>query len=125
MLVQPINKQNSFKGKFEINPLFNKFKEELNPAQKDIFDNIIKRVEKEPDGRIFKFTKLEKPESVSGAEVGIFERKSLINGTYWIPMFCSSRKNAAWCFDQLNKMYKDIVIARFNKSIEERQAKKI
>ena len=102
MQVQPV----TFQGKFEVNPLFNKFKEELNPAQKDIYNNIIKRVENKKDGRVFKFDKVANPEYSDGAEVGIFERKFLIDKTLWIPLFCSTREKAALCFDQLHNIYK-------------------
>jgi len=102
MQVQPT----TFQGKFEVNPLFNKFKEELNPAQKDIYNNIIKRVENKKDGRVFKFDRITNPEHSGGAEVGIFERKFLIDKTLWIPLFCSTREKAVQCFDQLHNIYK-------------------
>lgn len=124
MQVHSISNANSFQGKFEVNPLFNKFKDELNPEQKNIFNQIMKRVEKENDGRLFKFDKIANPEYSGGAEVGIFERKALIDNTLWIPLFCSTRERAAWCFDELNKMYTDVVMARFNKYITEKEAMK-
>ena len=114
MQIQSINQAQCFRGKFEVNPLFNKFKEELNPKQKEIFDNIVKKVEKHNDGRVFKFDKIEHPEYADGAEVGIYERKFLIDRTLWIPLFCSKRENAAQCFDQLHNLYKDITVAKFN-----------
>ena len=122
MQVQSINSANGFRGKFEINPLFNKFREELNPAQKDLFEKIMQKVEKEKDGRIFKFDKIANSEYAGGAEVGIFEKKYLIDRTLWIPLFCSTRERAAWCFDQLHNMYKDITFAKFNKLFEEKEA---
>ena len=106
MKVQQVNNTNCFKGKFQINALFNKFKEELTPTQKDTFDKIIARVEKEQDGRIFKFDRFVNPYEAGGAEVGIFEQKALIEGTYWIPLFCYKRVNAARCFDKLYELYK-------------------
>ena len=108
MQIQRINSQKCFKGKFEINPLFNKFREELSPAQKETYENIIKGIEKESDGTVFKFDRFVNPYESGGAEVGIFERKALINDTYWIPLFCSKRANATWCFDKLRNMYNEI-----------------
>ena len=108
MQIQSISNANSFQGKFQVNPLFNKFKEELNPAQRDIFEKQMQRIEKEADGRIFKFDKFVNPYESGGAEVGIFEQKALINGTYWIPLFCSKRNNAASCFYQLDRLYRGV-----------------
>ena len=121
MQVQPINNSICFQGKFQTNPLYNKFQEELNPAQKKVFDNIIKRVEKTNDGRIFKFDKVVNPQESDGAEVGIFERVYLIDRTLWMPLFCSTRERAAWCFDQLHNMYKDITIEKFEKLFKEKE----
>ena len=112
MQVYPISNVNSFQGKFQVNPLFEKFKEELNPAQKDVFGKQMKRIEKVQDGRIFMFDKVENPEYSGGAEVGIFEQKFLIDKTIWMPLFCSTRENAVWCFDQLDKMYRKIQICK-------------
>ena len=112
MQVQPIKNSINFQGKIQVNPLFNKFKEELNPIQKDIFEKQIEIIEKEKDGRIFKFDRFVNPYESGGAEVGIFEQKALINDTYWIPLFCSKRENATRCFDQLHKMYKDVQLAK-------------
>ena len=123
MQVYPISSANNFKGTFEINPLFNKFKDDLNPKQKKIFNQIITRAEKEQDGRIFKYDKIANPNLCGGAEVGIFEKKYLIDRTLWVPLFCSTRERAAWCFDQLHNMYKDITTAKFIKHIEEEDAK--
>ena len=108
MQIQSINNTNCFKGKFQINPLFNKFKEELNPKQKEMLEKQIKIIENEQDGRVFKFDKFVNPYESGGAEVGIFERKALINDTYWIPLFCSKRNNAVSCFDNLYNSYKSI-----------------
>jgi hypothetical protein len=125
MKVQSISNANSFHGTFEINPLFKKFKDELNPEQKKNFNKFIKRTEKEQDGRIFKFDKIANPEQCGGTEVGIFEKKYLIDRTLWIPLFCSTRERAAWCFDQLNSMYKDIAAAKFIKHVDGKNAKAI
>lgn len=108
MQVQSINSTNSFKGKIQINPLFNKFKEELNPAQREILENQIKKIEAKPDGRTFKYDRFVNPYEAGGAEVGIFEKKALINDTYWIPLFCSKRADAFSCFDKLFKSYQNL-----------------
>ena len=108
MLVNSINSANSFQGKFQISPLFNKIKEELNPVQKDILEKQIQQIETKQDGRIFKFDRFINPYETGGAEVGIFENKALIEGTYWIPLFCSKRNNATSCFDRLYDSYKSI-----------------
>ena len=108
MQVQSLYNTTNFRGKFEVNPLFNKFKEELNPKQKEIFEKQIKRIENKQDGRVFKFDKFVNPYESGGAEVGIFERKALINDTYWIPLFCSKRNNAVSCFNKLYDSYKSI-----------------
>ena len=105
MQVQAVSNSNGFKGKFRINPLFNKYKEELNPVQKDIFEKQMKIIEQTNDNRVFKFDKFVNPYEAGGAEVGIFEQKALINDTYWIPLFCSKRENASTCFDRLNDLY--------------------
>ena len=113
MQVQTINNAACFQGKFEVNPIFNKFKEELNPTQRTTFENLVKRVEKEQDGRVFKFDRILNSECTKGAEVGIFERKYLIDKTIWIPLFYSTRERAARCFEQFNNMYNDILTAKF------------
>lgn len=115
MQVHPINNTECFQGKIERNPLFNKLNEELNKKQKVIFEDIVQRVENEQDGRIFKFDKIENPKHSGGAEVGIFERKALIDKTLWIPLWCSTRKRAVWCFEQLDKMYREILILKQGK----------
>lgn len=108
MQVQATSHSNSFHGKFKVNPIFEKYKEGLEPKQKDIFNRFIKRIEKVKDGRVFKFDKFNNPNEAGGAEVGIFEQKALINGTYWISLFSSTREKADWCFEQFHNMYKNI-----------------
>lgn len=105
MQVQSVNNAASFQGKFKTNPLFNKFKDELNTKQKEIFEKQLKTIEQTNDGRVFKFDKFVNPYEAGGAEVGIFEQKALINDTYWIPLFCAKRENAISCFDRLNELY--------------------
>ena len=114
MQIQPISSTNSFQGKFQVNPLFNKFKEELVPEQKEILGNLIKKAEKEQDGRIFKFDKFVNPSEAGGAEVGIFEHRTLIDKTGWIPLFTSTREKAFECFEQMNNMY-NTQLAKLNK----------
>ena len=82
--------------------------EELSPVEKKIFERRMQRIESVQDGRVFKFDKFENPYEAGGAEVGIFERKALINDTYWIPLFCSKRENASSCFEKLHNSYMNI-----------------
>ena len=112
MQVQSITNADNFRGSFEVNPLFNKFKEELTPEQKDIFAKLIKKIENRPDGRIFKFDRVN--ENTKGAEVGIFEKVALIDRTTWMPLFCTTREKAAQCFKELNNLYKDFQKTKFD-----------
>ena len=108
MKIQSINNANSFQGRIQANLLLDKYKEELSPVQKKIFERQIQRIEGVKDGRVFKFDRFVNPYETGGAEVGIFERKALINDTYWIPLFCSKRNDASSCFEKLHKLYMNI-----------------
>lgn len=108
MQVHSISNANSFQGKFEINPLFEKFRSELNLVQKDKFEKQIKRIEQTNDGRIFKFDRVANNDYSDETEVGIFEKVTLIDRTMWMPLFCTTREKAVRCFKDLSRLYEDI-----------------
>ena len=112
MQIQPINNQYttpSFCGFLRINKALREFKMSLNDAQQDLFENNIMRMEKEKDGRVFKFDK------INENKVGIFEKFNHPLAKQWAVIIEAPKEKATWCFDQLNNIYKDILYSKFAK----------
>ncbi len=82
------------------------FKMSLNDVQQDIFENNIMRMEKEKDGRVFKF------DNLKDGTVGIFEKINHPLAKSWVVLFQAPKEKGTWCFDELNKIYRHIRMAR-------------
>lgn len=109
MQVHSINNQNSqtsFNGYLKINKALREFKMSLNDVQQDIFENNIMRMEKEKDGRVFKF------DNLKDGTVGIFEKINHPLAKLWVVLFQAPKEKGTWCFDELNKIYRHIRMAR-------------
>ena len=110
MQIQPVNSQNNkpqFSGFLKINKALREFKMSLNDAQQDLFENNIMKMEKEKDGRVFKFDK------INDNKVGIFEKYNHPLAKKWAVIIEAPKDKAVWCFDQLNNIYRHIRLAKF------------
>lgn len=112
MKINKIQSNSSFCGKLINTPALEEFKSSLNEGQKGIFEKNIARMERQDDGRIFKFDKTQ------DGEVGIFEKFNRSFVKPWVAIVSSPKEYSAWCFDELRKMYDAILGERFNKHIE-------
>ena len=113
MQIQPINSKNNkpqFNGFLKVNNALREFKMSLNDVQQDIFENSIMRIEKEDDGRVFKYDKIEGTNFV-----GIFEKFNHPLAKPWGLLIQAPKEKAAWCFDQLSLMYKQLWFAKLDK----------
>ena len=113
MQIHAIQNDNVFTGTIKVNKALNEFKAGLNHAQKNIFEEHIARMEKIKDGRIFKFDNVEGTNTVA-----IYEKVNHPMAKRWMTICQSPKEKAAWCFDELNNMYKNIINARFDEYIQ-------
>jgi len=112
MQVHAIQNNINFSGTLQANIALTEFKAGLNEVQKGIFDEHIARMEKINDGRVFKF------ENVEGTDtVAIFEKINHPMAKKWVTICQAPKEKAAWCFDELNNIYKNIITARFDEYI--------
>ena len=108
MQVQAVRYNTNFYGTLQVNKAFNEFKAELNDAQKKILNEHIARMEKVNDGKVYKY------DYCDNGNVGIFEKSSHPFAKPWIAICTSPKEKAAWCFDELNNIYRSIICARFD-----------
>ncbi len=118
MKINKIQNNNSFRGKLINTPALEEFKSSLNERQNKIFKKNIIRMERQNDGRVFKFDKTQ------DGRVGIFEKFNRSFVKPWIAIVSSPKEHSAWCFDELRKMYDAIIGEKFNKHIENLEVKK-
>lgn len=111
MQVYNIQNNTIFTGTLQPNKVLKEFKARLNDAQKKIFKEHIDRMEKVKDGKVYKY------DYCDDGNVGIFEKSSHPLAKPWIAICTSPKEKAAWCFDELNNMYKNIINARFDEYV--------
>lgn len=112
MQVHPINNKQcnpNFSGKLLHTNALEEFKSGLNDAQKKIYDEHVARIEKIKDGRVFKFDNVEGTDTVA-----IYEKINHPMAKKWVTLAQAPKEKAAWCFDELNNIYRNIIIARFD-----------
>jgi hypothetical protein len=115
MQIQPVNNKYTtpnFCGFLKVNKALREFKMSLNDAQQDLFENNIMKMEKEKDGRVFKFDK------INDEKVGIFEKFNHPLAKKWAVILEAPKEKSVWCFDELNKIYRDMRFAKFIEKTE-------
>ena len=112
MQVHAIQNNTKFTGTLQVNKALNDFKAGLSDAQTKVFKEHIARMEKINDGRIFKFDNVEGTDTVA-----IFEKINHPMAKRWMTICQSPKEKAAWCFDELNNIYKNIILARFDEYV--------
>ena len=112
MQVQKVQSNTNFTGSLQVNKALNEFKAGLSDAQKKIYDEHIARMEKVKDRRIYRFDNVEGTDTVA-----IYEKVNHPMAKRWITICQAPKEKAAWCFDELNNLYKNIINARFDEYV--------
>ena len=110
MKIQRVQNNTNFTATFKPTNALKEYKTGLNELQKDIFEKNMSKFEKENDGKIFKFDYVENSDNVA-----IYEKSKLLKGKEWIVLIQSTKEKAAWCFDELNAIYKILRQSKIDK----------